>query len=467
MDQLQGQAQGPASIASKVRGRLTDAAGAMRGDGLRARALRGSGWTLGGFGASQVLRLVSNLILTRLLFPEAFGLMSLATVFMAGLQMFSDIGIRPSIIQNKRGEEVDFLNTAWTMQVIRGFVLWAAACALAYPISRLYGSPILLPMLCVIGSTAAIRGFQTTGYATKNRRIELGRLTLVEVCTNIAGIIVMVVWAYFQPTVWALVGGGVFSAILSVALGHVFLSTHTHRFDWDRSAVQELVKFGKWIFLSSIVTFLAQSGDRALLPKVLGVTDLAYYSLAFVLSQMPIKIFKQLASKVLFPVYSEILARQDTSKLRRVIGRFFVTSSPVFIFPLFMMFSSEWLIGFMYDARYAATAGVLSILAIGSYFAILRAGQSGLLLAAGNSRGSLVINLTQAVAGLPLAAALGSEIGLEGFCVGIVVSEATAFLVQRYLVRRTIGDVGGRWDSAALSVLLAAVCLKSWLVISV
>ena len=68
------------------------------GEGVRARALRGASMTMIGFGGSNFLRLVSNLILTRLLFPEAFGLMALVQVFMSGMQMFSDIGIKTAIM---------------------------------------------------------------------------------------------------------------------------------------------------------------------------------------------------------------------------------------------------------------------------------------------------------------------------------------------------------------------------------
>ena len=86
---------------------------------LKSLALKGSVWTLGGYGIAQLLRLVSNVVLAKLLFPEAFGLMVLVTIFMQGIAMFSDIGIIPSIIQNKRGDDPRFLNTAWTIQVIR------------------------------------------------------------------------------------------------------------------------------------------------------------------------------------------------------------------------------------------------------------------------------------------------------------------------------------------------------------
>ena len=70
---------------------------AWRGSHLGARLIRSTGWVAIGYAASQAIRLFSNLILTRILFPEAFGLMALITVFLVGLNMLSDIGVSPSI----------------------------------------------------------------------------------------------------------------------------------------------------------------------------------------------------------------------------------------------------------------------------------------------------------------------------------------------------------------------------------
>ena len=78
-------------------------AGLFSGADIAARTRRGSLWTVVDFGGNQFLRLASNLLLTRLLFPEAFGLMAIVQVFITGLEMFSDAGVQSSIIQNKRG----------------------------------------------------------------------------------------------------------------------------------------------------------------------------------------------------------------------------------------------------------------------------------------------------------------------------------------------------------------------------
>jgi O-antigen/teichoic acid export membrane protein len=92
---------------------------------LKTLAIRGAIWTIAGYGAGQLLRLGGNLVLTRLLEPKLFGLMTLVFVFITALHLFSDLGIGVSVIQNKRGDDPVFLNTAWTLQVVRGVFLWA------------------------------------------------------------------------------------------------------------------------------------------------------------------------------------------------------------------------------------------------------------------------------------------------------------------------------------------------------
>ena len=107
-----------------------------RAASLRKLALRGVIWTTAGFGCGQVLRLAGNLILTRLLVPELFGLMTLAQTAITGLSMFSDIGTSANVVRHPRGEDPKFLNTAWTLQVIRGFWLWLGMALLAVPLAR-------------------------------------------------------------------------------------------------------------------------------------------------------------------------------------------------------------------------------------------------------------------------------------------------------------------------------------------
>jgi O-antigen/teichoic acid export membrane protein len=100
---------------------------------LKKQAFRATAWTIVGFGASMVLRFASNLILARLLVPESFGLMALVNVFIMGLHCSQMLAWVPSIIQNKRGDDPTFINTAWTIQVLRGVALWLGSILIAWP----------------------------------------------------------------------------------------------------------------------------------------------------------------------------------------------------------------------------------------------------------------------------------------------------------------------------------------------
>src|SRR3954470_15607260 len=91
---------------------------------LKSRAVRGSMWTMLAFGAGQALRLISSPVLAWLLTPDDFGTVALVMVFVYGLMWFTDVGIEQAVIQNPRGDEEAFLNTAWTIHAIRGVILW-------------------------------------------------------------------------------------------------------------------------------------------------------------------------------------------------------------------------------------------------------------------------------------------------------------------------------------------------------
>ena len=174
-------------------------------ESLRRTAIRASALEGLGFVSSQALRLVGNLVATRLLFPEAFGLATLVNVTTTGLILLSDVGIQQSVIQNPRGEDRDFLDTAWTIQVVRGLILGALAAAFAWPFSWLYAEPILAPMMLVAAAQLVVSGFDSMSLFTLRRRVRLGWVVGVDVGSQATAVVVMLLWASVEPSVWALV----------------------------------------------------------------------------------------------------------------------------------------------------------------------------------------------------------------------------------------------------------------------
>ena len=159
--------------------------GGSSAQSLSGRAARSGAWIGGGFVVQRGLQFASNLILTRLLFPEAFGLMALCSVFLVGLAMFSDLGLKPAIIRDARGTDPDFLNTAWTIQIIRGLVLFVCGCLLAYPISVIYDRAILFPLLATLSTTAAITGFASIKLITAERDLNFRTVTFIQIAGQV------------------------------------------------------------------------------------------------------------------------------------------------------------------------------------------------------------------------------------------------------------------------------------------
>lgn len=130
---------------------------------LSSTSGRGASWTTFGFVATYGIRLLSTLVLTRLLAPDVFGLMSLVWVFIGAISMLSDIGTIPSVIRSPRGDEKVFLDTAWTIQAVRGFWIGGLTLLIAWPISRLYDEPQLFPILCTVAVMPVIDGMNSIG----------------------------------------------------------------------------------------------------------------------------------------------------------------------------------------------------------------------------------------------------------------------------------------------------------------
>jgi O-antigen/teichoic acid export membrane protein len=338
---------------------------------VRKQAINGTVWTMTGYGISQSLRLGSNLILTRLLIPELFGLMALVNVFLMGLALFSDIGIRPSIIQNKRGNEPVFLNTAWTIQIVRSFGVWLGCIALAFPLAQFYEEPRLTWLLPVVGFNSVIMGFTSTSLATLNRQMKIGKLTMFEIITQIISLTVMVIWSWFNPTIWALVAGTLASGVSKMILSHYLNLGQPNRFAWNKEVIQEITTFGKWIMISTAMTFLASQVDRLLLGKMLSLEMLGIYSIAFTISEIPRQIVMKVGSAVIFPLISR-RADHPRSELRITIKkqRWRLLLILALIVMAIVSFG-DLLISKLYDERYLAATWMLPILGLGIWPTVL------------------------------------------------------------------------------------------------
>ncbi len=400
-----------------------------------ARAMRSSSLIVIGYGGSQAMRLAANLILTRLLFPEAFGMMALVGVVTAGLAMFSDVGISPSISQSKRGDDPDFLNTAWTIQVIRGFCLWLAAALLAYPFALFYGAPDLALYLPIAGVSLAIAGFNPTRIETAHRHLLVGRLTLLDLTAQAIGVIAMVLLAWWLQSVMALVIGGVIAALAKLLLTHFGLPGLRNTLRWEKSAAHELVIFGKWIFLSTAAWFLSSQGDKAILGKFLSLDVLGVYNIGFFLAAFPLALGQAVTGKVLIPIYRDTppdAAPENARKLRKMR---YALGVPIMVLVVVMAFFGPAVVNVLYDERYIHAGAILVILAVGQIPQVIGLSYDQAALAAGDSRRFFVFTCFRALFQVGFLIVGVSLFGLIGALCALALSSLCTHPVLIWLAR--------------------------------
>ena len=147
---------------------------------FKRKVVSASLWSILEYGFTMVLRVVSSMVLTHLLAPTYFGEIALVTTLVVGINLLSDIGLAPSVIQSKRADDPVFLNTAWSVQIGRGVVLWAASLVLCVPAARFYHDPKLVALLPVLALSTLISSFNGTSLLTLSRHMGVARLFMIE-----------------------------------------------------------------------------------------------------------------------------------------------------------------------------------------------------------------------------------------------------------------------------------------------
>lgn len=419
---------------------------------LRSRAVHSGAWIGVGFGIQKVLQLGSNLILTRLLFPEAFGLMALATVFLVGLQMFSDIGIRPAVVRDPRGDDPKFLNTAWTIQIARGLLLCVIGAAIAYPISLIYGQPILFPLLAVLSSTAAISGFASIGMATAERRLDFRKITVVQLGGQLASIALLVTLAYFWRSVWALAVANVISTAVTVWLGYALLPRHQHQLVLDRASARSLINFGRWILFSTLATYLGGEGLKAIQGGLLSPAEFGILAIAYTIAGIPNDLATRLSGSIGLPVLAETYrtAPQNAFAILHALrARTLAISVGLFASVILL---AQPLISFLYDPRYHSAGDYLASLSLANAVSAIGLGYTGAILAIGKANAYFGIMCCLAV--LRIAGVfIGFQVdGIFGMLYGIAIANISVlFIIWMHAYKISLLDI--KLDIIALGVI--------------
>lgn len=433
---------------------------------LKHRFVGTAGWALGGHFGAQAVRFASNLVLTRLLAPEMFGVMSVIYVVFTGIGMLCDVGLGALASQSPRGNEPKFLNTLWLVQVGRGALVTVMALGAAgllalvvagggLPSQSVYADPRLPWLIAALSVIGVSEGLQSTRILAARRNLSIARLTKMDLVCQFATTAFILAWAEFDPSVRALAAGWLFGSALHTVLSHTMLPGQPNRLEWDRAAFEEIRRFGTWVVVSSPLSFLLGSGDRILLGAYLDAPTMGLYSIALLLIAALQGAVQGVIGAAVLPALSEVV-RDKPGALRQTLYRIRRPLAIACLVPagaMTMLGSS--IVRWLYDPRYAGAGWMLSAVAMTLAVSYLSVFDQCLIALRRVKRLSLLnaLRLATLCAFVPLGHAV---FGARGAVAGIAAT-ALVNAVLTLAVQNRMGLLDLRRELAALPLFGAGI----------
>lgn len=411
---------------------------------------------LGGTLFGHALRFGSNLAMVRLLDDEAyFRQQALIVSFLQLLELLTDVGIWLSIVRSPRGLEPRFLDTAWTIQILRGVLLCGAALVGAPLFAAFYRDGELCTLVWFASTTLLIGGFSSAKLYVYRRQLRVRPILAIDLGAQVAGITGSILFALCWPSTMALVVGGIVASGTKTLASHL-LPGRRDRLAWDRTALAEVVQVGVWTFVNTLLSFLAMQ-DRLVLGRFSTEDgELGVYYIAWILAYVPTGLVSSLCWSVLLPLASKhARGEADPSQAMLASRRPFLLLGGSSLSVLAACAPS--VIALLYPPEYANAGWMLRWIATGMWLGIILEQSRAALFASANrlrwsslASGAKLLSLALFI---PLGYHWG---GFAGGVAGFVCAELPRLGTTWFLAREA-RLAGARQDLTLSAIYLAAL----------
>ncbi|MBD3349286.1 MAG: oligosaccharide flippase family protein [Candidatus Eisenbacteria bacterium] len=288
----------------------------LRGPPLHDRVVRGGFWVLALRVVERLVWLVRMTVLARMLSPEDFGRFGIALLALWLVDYLSRTGFQEALVWED-GHISPYLDTAWTVQALRGVALAAILYAAAPAVAAFFREPSASPLVAAVGINAALLGFTNIGVVRFQKNLRFGLQFAYRMSGTLADLVVSFVAAVMLKNAWALVLGLLSGNFVRLVVSHIVAPRV--RFRIDRERMRKLVGFGRWVWGSEVLRYVLTQGDDILVGRVLGTEPLAFYRMGYIYGSAPATEVTHVISGVAFPAYSKL--QHEPERLARAFRR--------------------------------------------------------------------------------------------------------------------------------------------------
>lgn len=405
----------------------------------------------------KVFSLIRLIIIGRILAPSDFGLMGIALLTMSALETFSAFGFKQALIQKKENTD-NYLDAAWTVLIIRGFVVFIIVYLVAPYVSFFFHVPEVKPIIQVLGLVHFFQAFANIGVIFFHKELEFSKVFIYRFVGISTNFIVAVIAAIVLRSVWALVLGLLAEKVVSLTISYMIHPYRPH-LSKDIEKAKELFGFGKWILGSSILVFIGKHIDDIFVGRVLSAMALGFYQMAYRISNMLETEITQVITSVAFPAYAKL--QDQAIRLRKAYFRIMrltmAISIPIAVGMVFL--APEFTMVFLGE-KWMSMVIVMQLLAVAGLIKSIVSTGSPLFVGSGFPKYEFFMQLIRGLTIIIIIYPLIVFMGISGAAIGVILSIA-GMLVIWYPLSQKITKASWRkyfdtfWPPLFCSLLMA------------
>lgn len=385
--------------------------------------------------ARNFLRFFSNAALTRLLAPEAFGLMLVVSTVHFIIAVLSETGINAFLIRTPHATTPRYLNVLWTIAALRGAAITTVIFVFAPQLAMLMGTPEAIWALRIACLSFFLQGIKSLspivtrreGVERKNALIDLG----------IAGLQfpITLAFAFILESYWALVIGMLVSSLMNTAASYLLYPSLSIKPALDKSIFKELWAFSRFIVGSSMITVVVVQFDKVFVTNALPLATVGLYAMAWTVASVADKFTMTFFRTVYMPDVAAAQRRGEREPDAYYHSMRFIRPLAIFACAGGVTFGHAFF-DIVFDERYAQAGTFFAVLAIKPLISAYSHSSENYLVSCGNTRSKFVSDI-QRLGWLPLAAFFGfQQFGIFGILGAVALIDLFPALYQHGLLAR-------------------------------
>jgi lipopolysaccharide exporter len=337
------------------------------------------------------LRLISSVILTRLLYPEAFGYMAIVMSAVLIISLSTDIGIKPFLIRYQGAISQSLQDVIWTLKVLRGAILYTVMIAISGVLADFYGDPKIETLLRIVATSSLLQAASPLSlyWAEKEKKFTL--VAGAEFAAFLAQTISVLIITYIFRSYWCLAFGAVVNSLTLFLIASHMSGYKYPKFSLRWDYIKEIWSFIKWITFGSLVFVTVMQADRFVIGKVFNAEVLGFYAIALTIAEALTTMAQNVANRIGFPTWADARKQGKVEKSFSRFSRVFIPVAGMASGALVLL--AQDVVSILYDERYAIAGVLLAVLGIRAVLIALLTTTVDLLIVDGKSRAMFTANV--------------------------------------------------------------------------